>query len=469
MNQKNRMTYRFDRNGRSISEEIPNVDNMLETTAGIEDSSSPLNNDANKPAKMNVIPLYPSSDKHAISEVSPWNSAFQEDIGALEMLIRNTDSKPASKVSQRSISSSAKAKPEKEKPVFMETATQQNEFQNIEESYMQEEQLQESARIYEDELLYDETRRTKTQYSRMKRRTGTPSWLNVFLSVAAALATGAFFGYLLLSLFTGASIWPSRTSDGSITQPENISAISGAINGGTNVGTNNSDEEKGSDNAPAAKPDSTTAMVSVNGLDQTYYMLQFGVFSNTEGRDAALAQLAAKGLAGAGLKGATDYRVYAGIANDRSKAQTIRALLPDLDLYIKEINLAGPKEIPFSGDQSAAQTFFDQTALLVQMLDELTLAQLEQPSMSSLSKTAAASWQAQYQKWTENAAAMRIGIVDEKGTAYLDKVSKAINTAAKSLIEYDKKPSRAHLWSTQMGAMEAILTQNEWFESISAL
>ncbi|OMF31662.1 hypothetical protein BK133_15640 [Paenibacillus sp. FSL H8-0548] len=468
MNQKNRMTYRFDRNGQSISDEIPNTNKLPEPTAAIEDSFSPINSDANKPAKMNVIPLYPSTEKHAVSEVSPWNSAFQEDIGALEKLIRNTDAKPVSKWSQKSITS--KVKREKEKPAFLETAAQQDEIQNIaEESDLQEEHLQELPHMYQEESVYDETRRSKAQYSRMTHKKGTPSWLNVFLSVAAALATGAFFGYLLLSLFTGASLWPSRATDNSLTQPENMNAISGAVNGNTNVDTSNGSEEKGTDDANAAKPDSNTAMASIKGLDQTYYMLQYGVFSNTEGRDAALAQLAQKGLAGAGLSGAADYRVYAGVANDKSSAQTIRALLPELDLYVKEINLVAPKEIPFSGDQSAAQAFFDQTALLVQMLDELTFAQLEQPTMSSLSESAAASWQGQYQKWTENAAAMRIGIVDEKGKAYLDKVSQAINTAAKSLIEYDKKPSRTHLWSTQMGTMEAILTQNEWFETISAL
>ncbi len=59
--------------------------------------------------------------------------------------------------------------------------------------------------------------------------------------------------------------------------------------------------------------------------------------------------------------------------------------------------------------------------------------------------------------------------VDAEGKAYLDKVILAINSAVKSMIEYDKKPSHAHLWSTQTQLMEAIITQKKWFETISAL
>ncbi len=103
------------------------------------------------------------------------------------------------------------------------------------------------------------------------------------------------------------------------------------------------------------------------------------------------------------------------------------------------------------------------------MLDELAIAQLEQPALSSISEAAAASWQAEHQKWTENAATVRIGIMDTEGKAYLEKVIQAINSAAKSMVEYDKKPSRAHLWSTQTQLMKAIIAQKEWFETISAL
>lgn len=495
MTQKNRITYRFDRNGQTVNKETKSFDDLQEASEQRTNPPSSTAHHTNKSAKINVIPLYPSTDQHAISEVSPWNSPFQEDIVALEQLIRNTDSAPAN--APISATKSAPAQPvtrnttKQDKPLppamhdsFSQEIVPPKEKITIASPKLKtvRSEAKEEAAIpdgddvpvheehppvqsYEEEFLYDEPRRSKAQYSRIKKGGGTPSWFNVFLSVTAALATGALFGYLLLSLFTGASIWPGGSGE----QPDSLPVNGGMVTGNTEAGKGT--EQTGTDaaNPPAAKPDSNAAMVTLKGLDQTYFMLQFGVFSNTEGRDAALAQLAEKGLAGAALTSAADYRVYAGLADNQSKAKAIRALLPDLDLYIKEIKIATPTQFPFNGEQAAAQSFFDQTALLVQMLDELTLAQLEQPSLSALSEAAAASWKTEHQKWTENTATVRIGIVDAAGKAYLDKINQAVNKAAKAMTDYNIKPSHAHLWSAQMGIMEAILTQKEWFETISAL
>ncbi|KRE51161.1 hypothetical protein [Paenibacillus sp. Soil522] len=468
MNNKNRITYRFDRNGKSMYEENRSTDKQQESPAGNDVThAAPNNNIANKPAKMNVIPLYPSTEQHSISEISPWNSPFQEDIGALEQLIRNTDTIPVSAAPTKQID-----KTKSSKTALMEVPSELEDNRAAgEHSYFKAEDVQDPLQTDKDERVFDEPSRNKLHYSRIKRREGAPSWFNVFLSVAAALATGALFGYLLLSLFTGASIWPGGSGE----KPDSESVAGNINTGETSSGANVSGSKNGdgtlpeSDNHSDKKPDSNSAMVSLKGLDRSYYLLQFGVFSNTEGRDTALVQLEEKGLAGAAMPSAADYRVYAGMAGDRSKAQTIRELMPDLDLYIKEVSILTPAQMPFEGDQAAAQTFFEQTEDLVQMLDELAIAQLEQPALSSTSEAAAASWQAEHQKWTENAATMRIGIMDTEGKAYLEKVIHAINSAAKSMVEYDKKPSRAHLWSTQTQLMKAIIAQKEWFETISAL
>jgi hypothetical protein len=450
MNQKNRITYRFDRNGQSIPEESRKADSKQEAAANSVTSPITANNNAAKPAKLNVIPLYPTNDQHAISEINPWNSPFQEDIGALEQLIRNTESEPVPSLPAQT--SPLKAKLGSQKSGKME-APQINTGER--ESWYELEQ------INADNIETDESLTDPLYISRVKRVSGGPSWFNVFLSVAGALATGALFGYLLLSLFTGTSIWPGGASDttNSVPVTSNTSTVDTSADANSNAAT------------PPAK-DSNSAdipLVNLTGVNRTYYMLQFGVFSNTEGRDAALAQLAEKGLAAAAMTTNNDYRVYAGVAADKTKAQTIRAQLPELELYVKEVTLALPEKIPFIGDASAAQAFFEQTSGLVQMLDELTLAQLEQPALSPLSKTAADAWQSEHQKWMESAVKMRNGTTDAAGKTYLDKVILSINTAAKLMLEYDKKPSRAHLWSTQSETMKAVITQKEWFETISAL
>ncbi|CAM4127978.1 SPOR domain-containing protein [Paenibacillus alkaliterrae] len=473
MNQKNRITYRFDRAGNSISENNRLSEKQQEADYDTKTASSQTSAHGNiaKPAKENVIPLYPFNDQHAINEINPWNSPFQEDIGALEQLIRNTDSITDAKTDGKTMTPNAvqpfpaKAIAQIRKPLHAEAPVTPAIAMEFQESTAADDE--------EDGLLFNDSVTAKSRTIRMNRSPAGPSWFNVFLSVAGALATGALFGYLLLSLFTGATIWPAGSKDKLDSNP----AIGGSITddppSGTTANSNTNNVDKGdsleADNKPDPKPDPSAQTISLTGLDKSYYMLQFGVFSNTAGRDAALAQLADKGLAAAAMTGSSDYRVYAGMAGDRDKAQAIRDQLSDLLLYIKEVTISTPDKLPFNGEAAAAQGFFDQTGELVRMLDELALAQLEQPSLSQIGQAAAKAWQTEYQKWTESADAIRIDITDAKGKAYSKKLIQSIEKAAKAMLDYDKKPSRAHLWSTQSALMEAVISQKEWFETISAL
>lgn len=473
MNSKNRITYRFDRTGQTINDVSKEAESQQRTASNTVSSQTTARTNSNKQAKMNVVPLYSTNDQHVISEINPWNSPFQEDIGALEQLIRNADTKPEPLTPAPAQSFSPKERMEKPKssiaeapPVVVKEREASSRVQHI-EIEDEEPEIAET-----DELEYDDLRRQTFRPSRIKRTSRGPSWFNVFLSVAGALATGALFGYLLLSLFTGATIWPGGSSDQLDSQQATGNAITD-VPAGTNSNSNKTEEDVNTlpANETSDKPSNTAniPMISLTGLDQSYYFLQFGVFSNTEGRDAALGQLADQGLAAAAMTTADDYRVYAGMAGDRDKAALIKAQLPGLDLYVKEMTIAAPEQIPFSGDAATAQAFFEKTSSFVQMLDELASAQLEQPSLSSLSESAADAWQKEHQEWTESAAKMRTGTTDTSGKAFLDNIILSINSAAKSLLEYDKKPSRAHLWSTQSAVMEAIITQKQWFETNSAL
>ncbi|MCA0755279.1 SPOR domain-containing protein [Paenibacillus sp. N4] len=462
MNQKNRITYRFDRAGNAISENSRNVEHIQEPGAGKAPAEAAKKADAVKPAKHNVIPLYPANDQHSLQEIGPWDSPFQEDIGALEQLIRETDAEPPAPRPDEDDSRKRKEKIPAAINISSKPNDGQPEFDTIDDAadgpvppavYISE---------MDEELPFDEARPRRGQYTRINRSPKGPSWFNVFLSVTGALATGALFGYLLLSLFTGASLWPEGGAAGQDPQP---AATSPSVQ--PSAGDETGQSNGGSTAGNSGKEQQTTAALS--GLDQTYYMLQFGVFSNTAGRDAALAQLNGEGLAAAALTGENDYRVYAGMASDREKAQTVRTQLQDLQLYIKEVSVAAPEAIPYNGKAEEAQTFFTQTKDLVRMLDELSLAQLEQASLSPLGQSAAESWKAEFAKWTKSADTLRIGITDKEGKAFSEPLIQSVQAAAKAMQDYDKKPARAQLWTVQTSLMEAVLTQKEWFETISAL
>jgi Sporulation related domain. len=303
------------------------------------------------------------------------------------------------------------------------------------------------------------------------RRSSGPSWFKVLLSVAAALATGAVFGYLVLSLFTDAALWPG----GGAKEPAGSSSESagGLIAGTPPEGLR--EPEAGNEDPTSPSPgangptEPTVRTVDTGGVRQTYYMLQFGVFSKPDSRDAALKQLADLGLPGAAQKTGDGYRVYAGIAAGEAQAKLLASKLPELQLYRKELVVQPPEKLPFDGSEEAAAEFLQRTEGILATATELVMAQLEQAQLTSLSKAAAAAWEEKLQAWTASADAMKAGLSAETGAASFEKLAQAVNAAAKSVALYNGEPSAAHLWSAQQSLMEAVLAQKEWFDAQGAL
>ncbi|WP_046229386.1 hypothetical protein [Paenibacillus algorifonticola] len=491
MNSKNRITYRFDQAGqasRTENKQMAAVQTAVETPAASAQQGASEQGDFAE-----VIPLYKNTAPYSDTQFSPWSSHVEEDMDQLEQLIRESDSlssaesktKPANRIRSHDDSPISLKTPRQmvdkellagdseeqhqldEKlavPLYNDYPQQQVPFSgDLNRTSEATEQGPENARYgwANDSERHSPELELGNRPVRSIRRLGhSPSWINVFLSVAGALATGALFGYLLLSLFLDSSSLSSSHSGGG-----QSSAVSGnpasqnAENGlGTGAGVGNS----GSAEAPLE-----TVELAIQ--PQAYHLLQYGVFSNSEGREAAMEELASKGLAAAAATTADDYRVYAGMAGDRSRAIALSKMLPGTEVYVKELIIQAPQQFPFTGKATDANSFFEQTNALVSMLDDLALAQLEQPVLAPLGETAAKGWRAEHQKWTLSIKAMESGIQGEAGKASMGAVVQAVNTAASSLTEYDKNPSQAHLWSVQRALMEAILAQKTWFETIRAL
>ena len=77
MKSTNRITFRFDGNGRAMNgQDAP----------GGNDGGGKAGNEG----KSNVVPLYRHHAANDINELSPWHNPYLEDVGALERLIRES-------------------------------------------------------------------------------------------------------------------------------------------------------------------------------------------------------------------------------------------------------------------------------------------------------------------------------------------------------------------------------------------
>lgn len=493
-NNNNRITYRFDGNGkaavRSLAQEREQESAREQADQGRRHDYSAERvqepaafslpggtgaEGAQAVVKSKVVPLYNRLNSSAEAEITPWNSPFQDDVTALEELIRNTENhKPSSADSHmpdhsRPGRNAARMPDGKEQRVpkggrsfrgqeGLSRAAVGRQGYTEYGDYNGYGDMQGRAGLYSsDETdVDDEEYPGNAVYARYKQAAGSPSWPKVFMTVAGALATGALFGYLLLAFFTGSPSWPGTAGEGTETGTQGVSASTGGKEAAHAQASTSAAQSEASGSVPA---------VAVELPEQKYYLLQYGVFGSEEGRDAALAELASKGVAGAALSSAQDYRVYAGMAADKEEASLLKSQFGDgIDLYVKTFSLSYPSQMPYAGTQETLQSFLTHTSDLVPMLLGLVNVQLEQASPSAFSDNASAAWQQAAGEWATSADAAKSGFADDASLAAFEGLTGSVQSAIQSLAGFEQNPSRAYLWQAQSALMEAVIAQKNWIE-----
>ncbi|WP_020615883.1 SPOR domain-containing protein [Paenibacillus daejeonensis] len=442
MSQKARITYRFDnpppkpvrplkeRDGITRASSVPQREILPRPVIQAVDPVAVHTN--GKEEEKTQVPLQEQLTFTREQDLPPWVSPFQDDAFALERLIRESDP-----LANRYTSNEIKGEQRQEAG---------------HQPYIELGEREVAPRVVPALPQNEREHMQRLEQPVIRRHPVGPSWLKVFASVAGAIATGALFGYMVLSLFSGETV-----------PPVNNSEVPAAATSQGNI-------------APELQPDGAAvelppvnedALTAVSVAGSTYYMLQYGVFSNEEGMLAALGELRQKGLAAASSK--TDgYRVFAGMGTNRNSAVLLSEQLGNSEVYLKEITVPEVSRLPFLGDAREAEQFFEQTGDLIRLFNELTLTLLSQEQPERLQERDVQVWRTSHQQWTASAAAIAKAWDDSaKGPAEL--LVTQLQTAAVSMEEYDKHPSRAHLWTAQTALMEAVIIQKEWLAQIDAL
>ncbi|MFD0674367.1 SPOR domain-containing protein [Cohnella sp. GCM10027633] len=277
-----------------------------------------------------------------------------------------------------------------------------------------------------------------------------PSWTRVILSVAAAIVTGALFGYMVLTLFTGEPIFPSKTPETDGTESVLLpSADPSPATSATSLPGTTGD----TDVPRSAEPNGTIAEVPANEA----YVLQYGVFKSADSAQLAVAQLQEVGLPAA-IDDTDGYRVYAGIASTKAEAELLAAQMPNIEVYVKPAGgatlLLGAGELT-----EATASYMTKSAALGQLISQLTVSGLQDDLPQPMSaddadalKQASADWQA-----SRTAA----GALTGAAKAPADKLGQSLDSALDSLASYGGKPSRYHLWGAQTAVLQARLADGE--------
>ncbi|WP_151736506.1 SPOR domain-containing protein [Paenibacillus tengchongensis] len=276
-----------------------------------------------------------------------------------------------------------------------------------------------------------------------------PYWWKFALSVAGALGTGLLLGYAALSFFGGGTDGSIRAADPAVER----SSTANAEQSGT-AGTNL---------LPAGTEESGADRIRVDVPAQSYYLLQYGVFSTAQGAEQAMQELAAAGLA-AGTDPEGGNRVYAGLSPDREEAKLLSSGLKNqgIELYVREVALPSVQQAAFAGEAETVSEYFAASGELLSELSGVSAGLLgaagTPADLSSVGDL--------HMRWSEAVKALAAGLgPQEQGLCAA--LEKAVNQGVAALSEYDKNAAQALLWEVQESMMSFLGGQRQLISALS--
>ncbi len=374
-----------------------------------------------------------------------WTSPYQDDLRALEEIIRKPGSQERPLLSETAFSSGRQPKSERG-PLQDITMREWMEHRSGEATDGSMESPVDRGRFGADNGWYDSITTTEIVRDR------GPSWGRVVLSVAGAIATGVLFGYMVLGLFTGEPLFPNRPDAGTPSRAVQASAAPDAAKPAGGVAM----EAGGASPSAETHGDGATEPAIAEVEANRYYMLQYGVFRSEESMKVAADQLKDKGYSW-GTDKNEGYRVYAAATMTKEEAELLASQMAGLDVYIKAVD--GPALQVGQGKlTSEGAAYIDASAAMIRELVRVSGAGLQERQPAALSDKRLADWQAAQGRWRKasaNGAALGGDVANEAAN-----IAQALKAGEAAMAEYAREPSRKQLWNMQTAAMDALLADH---------
>lgn len=367
------------------------------------------------------------------TDFGAWSSPFDAETDELERLIRDTD--------RQSMLS--------DKQIYQNKVTHQDLYEPP----------------YDAESGFYETSSTDEKSSsttRYLRRSKVPI-SKILTSISGAIVTGTIFGFFIMSMFSGdgdsipIAIDDITAGENAIIQQENKDSVLDA----------SIDDPFGEASVEAGA--TALNVVQVQIPSESFYLLQNGVFSSSEGAEIARNELLQQGYA-ATSELADNYYVYAGIFTNREDALLLSYLLEqnNFESFIKEYAVTDITTIRWKGELSeGGDEYFTEGYHLMDLIITATAEQLQLEGGGSTTIGSLSDIQLSHQHWNQLAVQISDGVPDDWRQPF-QRMNNAMNTAVKSLDEYNKNPSPSYLWQAQSSIMDYGLLQKQMLESISS-
>jgi hypothetical protein len=317
-----------------------------------------------------------------------------------------------------------------------------------EEEYRQGSQYSEFASSDESEN-YGDISYSGVSYGGSYQTRRPTQWWKFALPVAGALGIGVLLGYAALNFISGVNDGGGNGAAGA-----NSAAVQSQAN--TSSGQQTTSGTGLPDIAAAGR-------IPVAIAEQSYYLLQYGVFSTPAGAQQAQQELLTAGLA-AGLDPEGGNRVYAGMSPDREQAKLLSSGLKNqgIELYVREVTLPAADQAAFAGASEAVNSYFAASGRLVNELSSLS-ASLLSGAGGNVDSAAVSDL---HMQWNEAVKGLEPGLTAE-GKSLCAGLEKSVSQGIAALNEYNKNQAQGLLWEVQDSMMSFLAGQKSLLSLLS--
>ena len=458
----NKLTYRYNEKANQLIEIKPNPSLMNQDGLGIANEDGIANKD---------VMLIPNADIK-VKETRPSLSSVDQsqsnwpDLEQLEALIRQEElpvkhTTEEDVLQEMPINEYINPAPKDLPDTRIEKAAESNAF-NWYEKYENIGQLNDNIDI-------------KTPL-RSSSKSSSVAWGKFMLSVFSSVITGVLIGYVLLLAVYGSQVWPiSSITNANPSNHANAVVKTDDVSVPTHNPLAEGKDVISSDEIiePSVVPINDIANTDESNNAQKvmqrfqYVVLQAGIFSKIDSRDALLQSLQKKSYPNSVLQNEKgQYIVLSGLAVSSEDAKLIAQTQSDVELYRKTIDI----DVPVLAEQEELDGLLQQwvydTNILMQSYMQLIAAQYEQGSFSEIHKDSENVIADAFNKWVKETDELK----DVSGLASeaLDNINVHKNEFTElhnNLLQYQKQPQAQPLKNMTQHLLTMLSHQYAWYQS----
>lgn len=297
------------------------------------------------------------------------------------------------------------------------------------------------------------------------------AWGKVAAAISSSIITGVLIGYVLLLAVYGVKVWPINIISSQLMNQTDVNDVDSV----TTTLPQMTDDAPLVDTAKETEPATVAAVTDgLNAANEivmqpmqsfTYTVLQAGVFTKEDTKQALIDRLQASGYPATSINTHDGKMiVFAGIASDTQSTFQVNHM-KDIELYRKSFSVHAPKLSEDAIKDEQLQQWVYNAHDLMSSSMKMSEAQFEQTGFSAIYKDSYQLLADKHNAFTKETEQLALSLGDDAQALHLKWHLDQFKLIYEQWNAYQEKPSLSPLLNIQNSLLSIVSYQSEWFEN----